>query len=375
MKGAYGFHPRLCLGGPAKHGVQSLDPAADLVEMEVVDLSKRTREPGGEGGHPDADEGSVFGTRRMLEAHGQHLRVLGVQRHGSLPGHAHHDQRSDVTGRHASVRFPRVAERREAQEIRDEMARIDAQLLEALDRRARVSRQLRELRKDQPPAVPLTNHAVIGDLLSRSSGDMPREALAVILREVYAACLTLELPVTVAFTGADGGPEHAAALRRFGPGAKLLAAPTAALALEEVSHKRAEFAVVPYETASDGPVHPTILALAATELRITEVLESARVRYAVIGTRPSGRTASDVTAIVFSVQDSPGSLLGVLRIFAERSINLTNVLSHPVGGKDWTYLFYVEMAGHLTDRSLVAAFEEMKRQTRSFKLLGSYPAP
>jgi prephenate dehydratase len=33
------------------------------------------------------------------------------------------------------------------------------------------------------------------------------------------------------------------------------------------------------------------------------------------------------------------------------------------------------MPGHFTDRTLVTAFEEMKRLTRFFKLLGSYPAP
>jgi len=268
-----------------------------------------------------------------------------------------------------------AAERRELDELREEMVRLDEQLIATLDKRARASRQLRELRKEQPPSLPLTNQARIGDLVARSAGDMPRESLAVIIREVYAACLTLELPLAVACAGPDGGPDQAAALRRFGSGTNLVAADSAALALEAVSRRHAEFAVIPWETATGGPVHPTILALSSTDLRVAEVLESDHVRYAVVGTRPSGRTASDVTAIVFSAQDSPGSLLDVLRVFAERGVNLTNVLSHPVEGKPWTYLFYVEMIGHFTDRALVTAFEEMKRLTRFFKLLGSYPAP
>jgi hypothetical protein len=266
-------------------------------------------------------------------------------------------------------------EGREANQLRNEMAHLDVELLAVLDKRARAARQLRDLRRDHPASLPPTNHALIGDLVARSTGDMPRESLVVILREVHAACLTLELPVVVTFAGTAGGSEQAAALRRFGRGAHLIPVVTAAKALEEVSLKHAEFAVIPFETAIDGPVHSSILALAATDLRIAEVLESDGVRYAVVATRPSGRTASDVTAIVFSVQDSPGALLDVLRVFAERSINLTNVLSHPVDGKAWTYLFYIEMPGHFTDRTLVTAFEEMKRLTRFFKLLGSYPAP
>ncbi len=100
-----------------------------------------------------------------------------------------------------------------------------------------------------------------------------------------------------------------------------------------------------------------------------------RVRYAVVGSRPSRRTGQDATSLAFSVQDAPGSLLDVLRLFAERGINLGKIQSHPVEGQAWSYLFYVEMAGHFTDRPLVMAFEEMKRMTRFFRVLGSYPAP
>jgi chorismate mutase / prephenate dehydratase len=100
-----------------------------------------------------------------------------------------------------------------------------------------------------------------------------------------------------------------------------------------------------------------------------------RVRYAVVGARPSGRTGADVTSLVFTVQDAAGSLLDVLRALAESGINLTNIQSHPQRGEAWSYLFYVELAGHFTDRPLVTAFEEIKRLTRSFRVLGSYPAP
>ena len=50
-------------------------------------------------------------------------------------------------------------------------------------------------------------------------------------------------------------------------------------------------------------------------------------------------------------------------------------LRHWATGETWNYLFYVETAGHFTDRPLVMAFEEMKRITRFFKVLGSYPRP
>lgn len=352
--------------------------------------------------------------------------------------------------------------KRELDELRQEIAKLDAQLLVALDKRARAARRLREVRKDQAPSLPLTDHAAIRALVARSSGEMPQESLRDIFREIFAACLALELPVKIAYVGPEGGAGHAAVRGRFGRSSAVLPAESTAAALDEVVRKRAEYAVVPFETAAEGPVQATILALMASDLRIVEVLDatfdlnlmnrtgnsadiekiyataadhalcqrflasqsprpavldvktplmacqlavedhgsaaiacetfgaqlglevarrnvlddgSERVRYAVVGARPSSRTGDDVTSLVFSVQDAPGSLLDVLKVFAERGINLSNIQSHPVDGQTWQYLFYVDMAGHFTDRPLVMAFEEMKRITRFFKVLGSYPAP
>jgi chorismate mutase/prephenate dehydratase len=348
------------------------------------------------------------------------------------------------------------------QELLQEVARLDAKLVAVLEERARLGKQLRDLRRNQPPAIPVADHAALQDLVDRSSGDMPKESLRAILRAVFAAGLALELPVKVAYVGPDGGGGFGAARGRFGSEASMLVATDSAVdALEEVSRKRAEFAVVPFETSSEGPLRATIQALMNRDLRIAEMLaddsplhlvgraatldgvtkiygtaadhalcrrflerlpstvalfpvasprhacelaagesgaaaiaaeaiasafdlgvvtrevrddDSPRVRYAVAGTRPSARTTDEATSFVFSVQDTPGSLLDVLRVFADRGIRLTKIHSHPSDGTNWSYLFYAEAAGHFTDRSLVTAFEEIKRVTRSFKLLGSYPS-
>lgn len=348
--------------------------------------------------------------------------------------------------------------KRQLDELRQEIAKIDLQLLAGLDKRARAARRIGELRKDQAPQVPVTDQGAIRALAARVGGDMPQEAVERIFHEIFAVCLAIELPVKVAFVGAEGGPGHAAAGGRFGDTSNLVSAETTTAALDEVSRRRVEFAVVPFETSIEGPVPSTILALLTSDLRIVEMLDASydlhlmgrysdiqkvyatpadhascerflggqdpalaivdvrtprmaceraaeersaaalaneafgvqfgleavrrsildrrgdRVRYAVIGVRPSGPTGDDVTSLVFTVQDGAGSLLDVLKVLAERAINLTNIQSHPVRGETWSYLFYVELAVHFTDRPLVAAFEEMKRLARSFRVLGSYPA-
>jgi chorismate mutase/prephenate dehydratase len=351
--------------------------------------------------------------------------------------------------------------KREVDELRQEMAKLDAQLLVTIEKRARAARRIGELRRDQPPTLPLQDRASIQALVLRAAGDLPQDALRSILREVFAACLALELPVKVVYVGPEGSAGHAAARGRFGANSNLIAADSTLAAFEEVSRRRAEFAVVSYETSIDGPVQTTIAALTTSELKICEQLEGAfelhlmnrtgnfadieklyatpadhalclrsiathagraavldvksplmacqlavddhgaaalttetigaavgleiarrnvldrgadRVRYAIVGSRPSSRTGNDVTAVVFAVQDAPGSLLDALKQFAERGVNMTKIQSRPMQGEAWAYLFFVEVSGHSTDRPVISAFEDIRRSTKFFKVLGSYPA-
>jgi chorismate mutase/prephenate dehydratase len=360
--------------------------------------------------------------------------------------------------------------KREIEELRAELARIDGQILSALEKRAKAARNARALRTG-PAQLPLTDKAQLATLVARASGDMPPEDLRAIFLQIYASCLALELPVKVAYIGPEGGFAHAAARAKFGASALLHSTESIAATLEDVVAQRAEFAVLPVETTTEGPVQSTIFALVATDLKIVAEIETVsdlclmnrtgnegdvekvyataadharaqtalsalarkpsvydvktplmavklaaedhgaaalctdgfgadlgleiarrgmvedgaeRVRYAIVGARPSSRTGDDATACVFSVNDAPGALLDVLKLFAERGINLRKIQSRPSvsspsgvpsgAHEEWTYLFFVEVSGHTTDRPLVSAFEDVRHKTRFFKVLGSYPS-
>jgi chorismate mutase/prephenate dehydratase len=350
--------------------------------------------------------------------------------------------------------------KREIEELRAEIARTDVQLLAALEKRAKASQKIGELRKSVPASLPLGDRAALHALVARAGGELPTDAVREIFREIFGACLSLELPVKVAYLGPEGGAAHAAARGRFGASPNLAALDSTAAALEEVARDRVEFAVVPLETRSEGPVQSTIDALTSSELKIVATLEESwslhlvnktgnaadvekvyataadralcahflaslgsrvsvldvksplyacqlavedhgagalatevfaaalgleiarrnvlddadhRVRYAIVGRRPASRTGSDLTSFVFSVDDAPGALLDVLKQFGERGINLVRIHSRPVEGGSWAYLFFVEVMGHATDRTLVTAFEDVRRLAKFFKVLGSYP--
>jgi chorismate mutase/prephenate dehydratase len=98
-----------------------------------------------------------------------------------------------------------------------------------------------------------------------------------------------------------------------------------------------------------------------------------KVRYGFASARPAMRSGNDVTCLLFSVDDAPGSLFGVLRHFAERGVNLRKLQSRPVPHGSWDYVFYVELGAHVTERPVTTALEALKRTTRYLKVLGSFP--
>ncbi|HTQ05606.1 MAG TPA: prephenate dehydratase domain-containing protein [Polyangiaceae bacterium] len=98
-----------------------------------------------------------------------------------------------------------------------------------------------------------------------------------------------------------------------------------------------------------------------------------KLRYGIASGRPAMRSGNDVTCLLFSVEDAPGSLFGVLRHFADRGVNLQKLQSRPVVHGSWDYVFYVELGAHVTERPVTTALEALKRTTKYLKVLGSFP--
>jgi chorismate mutase/prephenate dehydratase len=350
--------------------------------------------------------------------------------------------------------------KREVDKLRQTMAALDDELTALLEKRARAARSVGALLQGEAPVLPLRDRAFVETLIARSKGDLAPDALRAIFREVHAACTGLETAAHVSVIGPEGGAGHAAAREQFGLSADCVVMASAEEALDAVVRERADFAMLPLETSSDGLVHSTVSALSEHDLRICLVREvvptlhlvnrtgnleevqklyataadralvarsiaelrsvavvdvespllacqlaaedptgaalatestaalqrlevarrsmldepHVRVRYAVVGPRPSQRTGDDRTAIAFSVTDAPEALLAVLGQFAEHNVNLTRIQSRPVLADAWAYVFFVEVIGHATDRQVVSAFDGVKRLTKPFRVLGAYPA-
>ncbi len=162
--------------------------------------------------------------------------------------------------------------RREKEELRQKRAEIDREILRLLGERAGLSRAFAAAHPGQPSTLPSTEKESL-DALAAATSELPAEAVRGIFREVHAACRALEARPRALSVGAEGGAAWAVARRQFGPLASHASAQTVEQAIVELGARRADFAVVPYETAEEGPLLSTLLPLRKSELLIVSVQE------------------------------------------------------------------------------------------------------
>ncbi|MEW6675473.1 MAG: prephenate dehydratase [Nitrospirota bacterium] len=96
-------------------------------------------------------------------------------------------------------------------------------------------------------------------------------------------------------------------------------------------------------------------------------------RFLVISKEFPPKTGRDKTSIMFSIKDRPGALHDILTPFKKAKINLTKIESRPSKRKAWEYIFFLDMEGHIDDRKVRKAIDNIKDSCLYLKILGSYP--
>ena len=255
----------------------------------------------------------------------------------------------------------------------------DQALVDALDARARALNRLKEA-GDEAALSELPPDRVVIERTKTLAKDFPQDGLHAVLVEVLSASRAMLAPEVVAYVGQPGSNAERAARAHFGSSVTLQAQASAAQTLDAVAGGDAAFAVLPLETPNEGAVTESFRALSVRDVSLCgEVVVNdeggTEARFGIIGTELPSRTQADRTVIAMAPGDTPGALYGALKPFAERDINLTRLESRSSSGTDWHHVFFLELDGHITDRAVLTAVEELRRIAQYAKVLGSYPRP
>lgn len=96
-------------------------------------------------------------------------------------------------------------------------------------------------------------------------------------------------------------------------------------------------------------------------------------RFFVISRQKAQPSGQDKTSIMFATLNKPGALVSVLSVFQRAGINLTHIDKRPGGRTNWSYTFFIDAEGHVSDPAMVKAIASAKRHCRELHVLGSYP--
>ena len=96
-------------------------------------------------------------------------------------------------------------------------------------------------------------------------------------------------------------------------------------------------------------------------------------RFLIIGRESVPRSGDDRTSIVVSVHNKPGALHDLLEPFRRYNVDMTRLESRPSRNSKWSYVFFIDLIGHIEDQPVADVLEELSSSVAELKILGSYP--
>jgi 3-deoxy-7-phosphoheptulonate synthase len=149
---------------------------------------------------------------------------------------------------------------------------------------------------------------------------------------------------------------------------------------------RADCAIVPIDdtiAGSNAEAYDLLLqsqlCIVGEEKHIVPVQEGSperHIRYLILARKPIvvDERIPSKTSIVLSTEQHPGALVDALQVFKESNINLTKLESRPIFHNPWEEMFIIDLDGNTAQEHVKKALDEVTKQARFMKILGSYPS-
>jgi len=155
--------------------------------------------------------------------------------------------------------------------VRERIDQLDVQIQNLIVQRAACAIQIADLKGRDANTVyyrPEREAQVLRRVMARNCGDLEAKAMARIFREVMAACLAIEQPLSVAFLGPEGTYTQEAARKHFGQASNMIPMANIEDVFHEVESERAHYGVVAVENSTEGSVTLTLDMFLDSPLKI-----------------------------------------------------------------------------------------------------------
>ncbi len=152
--------------------------------------------------------------------------------------------------------------------FRDQIDRIDDELLRLFNERARLAQQIGHVKGNGNVLRPEREAQVIQRMMSSNQGPLSNDSVAQLFTEIMSHCRALEAPLTAAYLGPEGSFSEAATHKRFGHAALGVPCDSFDEVFRAVESGSANFGVVPVENSSEGMIGHNLDMLLQTPARV-----------------------------------------------------------------------------------------------------------
>lgn len=146
--------------------------------------------------------------------------------------------------------------------------RIDQQLLQLFNERAKLAQHIGHTKKADDPKTPLyrpeREAQILRALPMHNPGPLRNDTIRLLFRELMSGCLALEQPLTIAFLGPAGTYTEVAVQKHFGHAVHTQPQAEIASIFAAVTAGDADYGVVPIENSTQGMVGHTLDCLSQT---------------------------------------------------------------------------------------------------------------
>jgi len=159
----------------------------------------------------------------------------------------------------------------ELSRLRDSIDAVDRDILEQLNRRAELVREVGRVKAGglkSPVYVASRERDLVAALTAGNPGPFPDAGVPHVFREIISATRSLEERVKVSYLGPEGTFSHQAALAQFGSQVDLLPVRHMRDVFSAAERREAHFGVIPVENSIEGAINPTMDALMESEVVI-----------------------------------------------------------------------------------------------------------
>ena len=77
-------------------------------------------------------------------------------------------------------------------------------------------------------------------------------------------------------------------------------------------------------------------------------------------------------SLIVSCNNKPGALNDILSKINAHGINMNKLESCPISGKDFEFMFFVELDASVKDPRVIPLLEDLERSCPIFELIGNY---